>query len=868
MAKFEWQTEEDIVWDELPPLPSEKPPPRRRWWFVAGLAVLLLAAGFVVYRQVQQRVETATQAVQADVLSSHNLVHRAESEQDEELFTSLLSGRDMAWVTAETALFKQEMLLDRAPFGLEALPFTPQTAVSATTTDEIAPDAARVTLSPDLTEAEITIMQPYLSADKTAGTVLLEQTAVYRLGVNRWLLAPPQPEFWGDWHTADSDMLTITYPQRDEALARRLAEDLNTILQEACSQLDAFTCLSGVPLHIELKLSNDPATLVATQELTQLEADGNHWRVELPAPTLVGVPVDNAGYALLRDGYAGQVLTAVLLHQANWQCCDGQAFAEAIVTHQLYQLGLRPWPVTQPDYQFIVDEAVVIAHFTPYWRNATFEVQTPRVDKKYIYPFIEFVLFNTPDQSPQQLLQAIPGSRSLISWLYSTLPVNDPFGDAGNRMSNMDTRWSQFAYTQSLAATTPPPIPLPEQTLTVMCIAQRQAPVQQSTMQQYDFASETWSVVETWDTYTLMMPLPTNDGLLLQQFTFTDNGSEQTTLVWENGRFSTLYANAADPLLTFGQTDPTGQKLLAFQFDLQTEQTSFVTLPQNCDNNCTPHPFPGSPTWSPNGQHTLLLQQETVQFIEFVFPNRINVYDNQAMFSSGNQILLGDGNGQALTELGNGLAPFWLDDNTFGFIRLDPASSDSRRRDIVLATLDNPTPQTLVAAEAFTETLADTQPNRRPAPQMHLRYVLPLPTNPDLLLVIGFDTATDEGHVWSYQQSTGDIQPLLSLGLGFGYSMSVSPNGRWLLLQGIERQNNFSGQTILLYNLETGETRRHIMAFPQLAPAFTYDWTGDGEWLAYVVNGQMVGLTAVDHNYTQIIPTPSNDCAALAWVNQ
>lgn len=864
MAKFEWQTEEDIAWDELPPLPPEKPARRRRWRVIAGLLGLLVVAGLVIYQQVQRRVNAATQSVQTDVLSSYNLVQRAEKEQDEELFTSLLSGRDMAWVVGETALFRQEMLLDRAPFGLEAIPFTPQTAVNSTASDEIPSDAARITLSPDLTEAEITIMQPYLSSDKAEGTVLLAQTAVYRLGSNRWLLAPPQPEFWGDWHTTDSDLLTITYPQRDEAIVQRLTKDLTTMLQEACSQLDAFTCLSGVPLHIELTLSDDPATLAATQELTQLEADGNHWRVELPAPTLVGVPVDDAGYAMLRDGYAGQILTAVLLHQANWECCDGQPFAEALITHQLHQLGLRPWPVTQADYQFIVDEDVAIAHFTPYWRNATFEVQIPRVDKKYIYPFIEFILFNIPEQSPQQLLQTIPGNRSLISWLFSNITFNEPFG--GSRATYFDARWSQFANTQALVTAAPPPIPLPKQALTTMCVAVQQEPTQHSILEQYDFAAETWSVLEEWEKYTLMLPLPDSSGLLLQQFDFTDN--VPTTMVWQNGRFSTLYANPNNPIFSFGQTDPTGQTLLAFQFDPENESTDFVSLPQDCANRCTPQTLPGQPVWSPDGQHALFVQQEALQFAELRFPNRINLYDESTIVNSATPLSLGDANGQTVTNLGNGMAPFWLDNNTFGFIRLDPISSDSRRRDIVVATRNNPTPQTIVAAETFAATFLVTLPNRLPAAQIHLRYVLPHPTNPDLLLVVGVDTLTQEAHIWSYQQSTGEIQPLLSLGVAFGSSIGVSPNGRWLLLQGTDWQNSTDGQVILLYNLETGETRRYVMAFPQFAPAFTYDWTADGEWLVYVVNGQMMGLTAVNHNYTQIIPAPSNNCAAIAWVNQ
>lgn len=862
MAKFEWQTEEEVAWDELPPLPPEKPPQQRRWGIIGGLLGLLLLTGFVIYRQVQQRVETATQAVQADVLSSYQLVQRAEREQDEELFTSLLSGRNMAWATATTTLFKQEMLLNRAPFGLEAIPFTPQTAVSPTTASEISSDAARVTLSPDLTEAEITIMQPYLSPDQTKGTVLLAQTAVYRLGSNRWLLAPPQPEFWGDWHTADSDLLTVTYPQRDEAIAQRLAEDLTSIVQEACQQLDTFTCLSGVPLHIDLKLSDDPATLAATQELTQLQADGSRWHIELPAPTLVGLPVDDTGYEILRDGYAGQILTAVLLHQANWQCCDGQPFAEALITRQLHQLGLRPWPVTQADYQFIVDEQVLIAHFTPYWRNPTIEIQTPRVSDKYIYPFIEFILFSTPDQSPQQLLHAISDNRSLVSWLFRVLSFENQFNNSRNRVNNYDNRWTQFAHAQALITAGPPPIPLPEKTLTMMCASLRPGNVEHSALQQYDLTTDTWHALHEWETYTLMMPLPANQGLLLQQFNFADN--EQATMLWQNGRLSTLYTNPTHPIFTFGQANPTGQTLLAFQFDPESEQANFVSLPQTCSNDCTPQPLPGQPIWSPNGQHALFAQQGTLEFTELTFPNRINIYDSRTIFSSSTPLSLGNANGQTLTDLGFGMAPFWLDNNTFGFIRLNPTSSDSRRRDIVLATLDNPTPQTLIAAEAFTATL----PESRSAPQIHLRYVLPHPTTPNLLFVLGFDTRTEEGHIWSYQQTTGKIEHLASHGVAFGYSLSVSPNGRWLLLQGLERQTNADRQTILLYNLTTGETRHHLIDFPQVGPAFVYDWTADGQWLTYVINGQMVGLTAVDHNYTQIIPTPSNDCSAIAWVNQ
>jgi hypothetical protein len=59
---FEWQTEEDIHWDE-PPLPEEKPTPEPRQWRRLGLYVLLvvvllgLTAVYITYRELNRRIE-------------------------------------------------------------------------------------------------------------------------------------------------------------------------------------------------------------------------------------------------------------------------------------------------------------------------------------------------------------------------------------------------------------------------------------------------------------------------------------------------------------------------------------------------------------------------------------------------------------------------------------------------------------------------------------------------------------------------------------------------------------------------------------------------------------------------------------------
>jgi hypothetical protein len=81
------------------------------------LAALLLA-GWVVYRQVRQQIESATTAVQADILSTHNLVQTAVARNDLELFRSQLSGRDPVWTEAEETILVNGLMAGTRLLGL------------------------------------------------------------------------------------------------------------------------------------------------------------------------------------------------------------------------------------------------------------------------------------------------------------------------------------------------------------------------------------------------------------------------------------------------------------------------------------------------------------------------------------------------------------------------------------------------------------------------------------------------------------------------------------------------------------------------------------------------------------------------------
>ncbi|MCA9982300.1 MAG: hypothetical protein KDD89_15755, partial [Anaerolineales bacterium] len=70
---FEWETEEDH-WDDAPPSAPEPPRRRRGRGLLVALFIvgLMTTAVWLVYRQAQNRIETAETAAREEVLTSHN----------------------------------------------------------------------------------------------------------------------------------------------------------------------------------------------------------------------------------------------------------------------------------------------------------------------------------------------------------------------------------------------------------------------------------------------------------------------------------------------------------------------------------------------------------------------------------------------------------------------------------------------------------------------------------------------------------------------------------------------------------------------------------------------------------------------------
>jgi hypothetical protein len=96
------------------------------------------------------------------------------------------------------------------------------------------------------------------------------------------------------------------------------------------------SCPPGYKLR--LRLSRDPASLQHVNRLLDVYPATAGQDMELPAPSLVGKPVDEAGYRALYRGYAGWVAAAMLSHLNQ----------DAFFTHEYLSEQLARWQLQAP----------------------------------------------------------------------------------------------------------------------------------------------------------------------------------------------------------------------------------------------------------------------------------------------------------------------------------------------------------------------------------------------------------------------------------------------------------------------------------------------------------------------------------------
>jgi len=341
--KFDWRSEDGEEWEVEAgrhELSKSARSTRRRWFLFGTLALLILSVGLLAFRQLGRYVDHTELEADQEILSSNDLVLSAAHEVDPEILASLLSGRDLIWAAGQLELLETGLMFDRRPFGVdwrfEQSPFS------------------EVTISSGIDSADVVTHLEYslASSQGYSETITLRHLLHYRRSNDRWLLSPPAGDYWGPAIFEEGYYLSIGFPDRDSTIGRRLAIDLEGLLAALCHLDNVNSCFRESPFQI--KLVADPASIIQFSE-TKSRLSGTH-SLDLPTPSLYGLPDDETAYQAFYRSYGERLVSAVVAEQIGWQCCAQVLIYQALLDQQLSRLGLIPWPLKADHYRQALNE--------------------------------------------------------------------------------------------------------------------------------------------------------------------------------------------------------------------------------------------------------------------------------------------------------------------------------------------------------------------------------------------------------------------------------------------------------------------------------------------------------------------------------
>lgn len=787
--EFEWKTDDDLSWstadDADAPL-RKASGLRRVWWLLLLVLGVGLLAGWPLAAQMQQRVQEATDNTRNNVRAAHQLVLRALQDGDSELLRATLSGRDLAWTDAQLALVAQKQLLQRPFFGL---PDVRETTI------------ADLSLADNLQEAEVTYDVVYGTDD--GGMVTLRQTAVYRRGDYRWLLAPPARDFWGEWMSLEQDRLMVAYPARDEALALRLAEDISDTLAVICRR---YACAAD--WQIQIRLDTDPATLAV--DLKRLLTDSPQLR--LPAPTLLGIPIDDAGYRLVSQAYRRSVAAAVLAEQVGYECCRQGLFFRALLEKQLAELELQPWPLTPKQYQALLLQGSGPDEAGRAWSR-------PLHDKEAwlpVYALVDFLLAQT-GTDVSSLLRALVAERFYDTWLAR-------FWREETSSRSFEEAALAFVIQQAdevrpTAAAAPP-----DADLQLACQRGEESALLNM---RYDFHTGRWTQValpiRSGYRQPVLSALPNSLGYLAYERPLPDTGQPARLAIWHDRSRQLLLTVPHDENAVWEiveSADPPPGLLLLRQQNFVNGRNRFVLfdLTSCSDSGCAHVEIPSVPVWSPDGTQTLLRRAPDAAALSDFVLRRWRY-----------RLLLGDGMGRQQAQIGAGNSPFWLDGSRYGYVRVvEGDAHEPPQLELVLVdAADDEVQSILSTADLLMALPAAERPH-----QLVIQRAVVHPQQPQTLIVTAIASFTQLRPSYVFRVTLTpagtDVADLtLLLAAETGLHTGFSPDGRWLTAANERRNSVWRGSQVYLIDMET--EGQHLLSAGKLPP-FVPLWTPNGRW--------------------------------------
>ncbi len=298
-TRFEWQAEDTDLLNE-PSRMVGKSKTFRKVWLITGL--ILLTAIMILFglRYANQLQRQFAEELRQEVEASFDLWLKAVEQKDSELFVLLLTPEDWLWQRDQKQLFAQDLIAGRRFMSM-----------SAREDDQVG--KPQVMLSPDGQKATITFERAYTSFAEPTMPVRLRQTVIFARQDANWRQFPLDEDFWGDWSEIKTEWLVLRYPARDAAIAERIGRQLELDLQAICVRENgpawsaADVCSQLRPFA--LKMSTTPTSIATLDTAAGPLIIGPNF--EMPAPTLVGLPVDEQSFQAFYFGYTQRILQHV-----------------------------------------------------------------------------------------------------------------------------------------------------------------------------------------------------------------------------------------------------------------------------------------------------------------------------------------------------------------------------------------------------------------------------------------------------------------------------------------------------------------------------------------------------------------------------
>jgi hypothetical protein len=720
----------------------------------------------------------------------------------------MLSGRDDDWTEAQLERVEQGLFFDPIPASATLQPLIDESQI------------INIALDPQYRTATLLVEQPYVATDAQgfATTIMLQHTYIYRRGAQRWLLSPPEPSFWGQQGQIEGAVLTLDYPQRDEEIARRLATDLEAKLNEICQI--PIPIRAGCPsdLHVHLRLSSQPKSLLALADREQWLKSGTE--LVLPTPTLVGMPATEAAYQALFRYYAAQVLSATITHLTGYHCC----IYRAVLEKQLNQLGVSPWPLTTTDFLKLLPHFAPLRELEMVWLLSPQETLT-EAELLLQYALVD-ILVEERDLQPAALLT---WRQNLITWL----PTAE---------ESAETVWWKYIYEQAMRAqstiSSTPPYPWPEQNLYLTC--QNDEGV--SGLYRYVVAADTWTRERILgERSAALLPLPDDNGMVISVGSLPE---KETFVLRQDGTEYPISVEPGSVSLPAGAiTDPAG-RYLQLQYTSNAPNVFrmvYLDVDSCNERGCDLIPADQGAIWSPDGSQLLLWVNGRLQ--------------------RGSDL-----NGPWTPVSPSGVhSPFWWRNNIPGYvtglgdrIMIVPSGSE---HSAVWLTVDN---------------LATVAPSEIPEGSWRIQEVYTTPNVATFLISARlrgqpgyhlFLVRDDEDNTGQTVDESTAPTVFYLVGLPrLPVTLSFSPDGHWLAMPIFEGDAT-DRERFLLYDLRVPErVLESQLPFP--TTVHNLDWSADGRWLVRIGDGflEFTAPVSGEESYWHYTSLDDLSCSSLAWV--